>query len=77
MLDLRLDQEYLRSQPVNPEEGAPMSIGIWHEMQISNPVAYLFKNTDPRDRCSANVSNATVRRSATCHWRKCWRRGTK
>ncbi|HZI31393.1 MAG TPA: SPFH/Band 7/PHB domain protein, partial [Candidatus Binatia bacterium] len=23
-LDLRLDQEYLRSQPVNSEEGAPM-----------------------------------------------------
>ena len=48
VLDLRLDQEYLRSQPVNSEEGAPMGIGIWYEMQISNPVAYLFKNTDPR-----------------------------
>src|SRR5579862_1894389 len=24
VLDLRLDQEYLRSQPVNSEEGAPM-----------------------------------------------------
>ena len=47
-LDMRLDQEYLRSQPVNSEEGAPMGIGIWYEMFISDPVAYLFKNTDPR-----------------------------
>jgi hypothetical protein len=58
---LRLDQEYLRSQPVNSEEGAPMGIGIWYEMWISDPVAYLFKNTDPRGSLRANVSNATVR----------------
>ena len=61
VLDMRLDQEYLRSQPVNSEEGAPMGIGIWHEMYISDPVAYLFKNTDPRGSLSANVSNSTVR----------------
>ena len=60
-LDLRLDQEYLRSQPVNSEEGAPMGIGIWYEIYISDPVAYLFKNTDPRGSLSANVSNSTVR----------------
>jgi hypothetical protein len=60
-LDLRLDQEYLRSQPVNSEEGAPMGIGIWYEMWISDPVSYLFKNTDPRGSLRANVSNATVR----------------
>ena len=60
-LDMRLDQEYLRSQPVNSEEGAPMGIGIWHEMYVSDPVAYLFKNTDPRGSLSANVSNSTVR----------------
>ena len=60
-LDLRLDQEYLRSQPVNSEEGAPMGIGIWYEMVISNPTAYLFKNADPRGSLSANVSNSTVR----------------
>ena len=47
-LDLRLDQEYLRSTPVNSEEGAPMGIGVWYEMFISDPVAYLFKNADPR-----------------------------
>src|SRR5437870_4219556 len=61
VLDMRLDQEYLRSQPVNSEEGAPMGIGIWYEMWISDPVAYLFKNTDPRGSLRANVSNATVR----------------
>ena len=60
-IDLRLDQQYLRSQPVNSEEGAPMGIGIWFEMFISDPVAYLFKNTDPRGSLSANVSNSTVR----------------
>jgi regulator of protease activity HflC (stomatin/prohibitin superfamily) len=61
ILDMRLDQEYLRSQPVNSEEGAPMGIGIWYEMFISDPVAYLFKNTDPRGSLAANVSNSTVR----------------
>jgi len=60
-VDMRLDQEYLRSQPVNSEEGAPMGIGIWYEMFISDPVAYLFKNTDPRGSLAANVSNSTVR----------------
>lgn len=60
-LDRRLDQAYLRSQPVNSEEGAPMGIGMWYEMVISDPVAYLFRNTDPRGSLSANVSNATVR----------------
>ncbi len=60
-LDLRLDQEYLRSQPVNSEEGAPMGVGVWYEMRISDPTAYLFKNTDPRGSLRANVSNATVR----------------
>ena len=60
-LDMRLDQEYLRSQPVNSEEGAPMGIGIWYEMWISDPVAFLFKNTDPRGSLRANVSSSTVR----------------
>lgn len=61
VLDLRIDQTYLRSQPVNSEEGAPMGIGVWYEMFISDPVAYLFKNQDPRGSLHANVSNATVR----------------
>jgi len=61
VIDLRLDQSYLRSQAVNSEEGAPMGIGIWYEMWISNPVAYLFKNADPPGSLRANVSNSTVR----------------
>ncbi|HEX5397465.1 MAG TPA: SPFH domain-containing protein [Verrucomicrobiae bacterium] len=60
-LDLRLDQMYLRSNPVNSEEGAPMGIGVWYEMVISDPVAYLFKNADPRGSLAANVGNSTVR----------------
>jgi regulator of protease activity HflC (stomatin/prohibitin superfamily) len=61
VLDMRLDQIYLRSQAVNSEEGAPMGIGIWYEMYVSDPVAYLFKNADPRGSLAANVSNAVVR----------------
>jgi regulator of protease activity HflC (stomatin/prohibitin superfamily) len=61
VLDLRLDQEYLRSTPVNSEEGAPMGIGIWYEMVVSDPVAYLFKNADPRGSLAANVGNSAVR----------------
>ncbi|MCL2723686.1 MAG: SPFH domain-containing protein [Polyangiaceae bacterium] len=61
VLDMRLDQEYLRSQPVNSEEGAPMGIGIWYEMFISDPAAYLFQNTDPRGSLRANVGSTTVR----------------
>ncbi|MFZ6030521.1 MAG: SPFH domain-containing protein [Chloroflexota bacterium] len=61
VLDMRLDQQYLRSTPVNSEEGAPMGVGIWYEMYISDPVAYLFKNADPRGSLAANVSNAVVR----------------
>lgn len=61
LVDLRLDQTYLRSEPVNSEEGAPMGIGVWYEMMISDPVAYLYKNSDPEGSLRANVSNATVR----------------
>jgi regulator of protease activity HflC (stomatin/prohibitin superfamily) len=60
-VDLRLDQEYLRSQPVNSEEGAPMGIGIWYEMYVSDPISFLFKNADPKGSLRANVSNAAVR----------------
>ncbi|HKI68796.1 MAG TPA: SPFH domain-containing protein, partial [Verrucomicrobiae bacterium] len=61
VLDMRLDQQYLRSTPVNSEEGAPMGIGVWYEMFISDPVAYLFRNADPRGSLAANVGNSTVR----------------
>ena len=59
--DLRLDQEYIRSNPVNSEEGAPMGIGVWYEMFITDPVAHVFRNLDPRGSLRANVANATVR----------------
>jgi len=61
VLDLRLDQEYRRSEPVNSEEGAPMGIGVWCEMFVNDPVSFLYKNADPRGSLLANVSNATVR----------------
>jgi regulator of protease activity HflC (stomatin/prohibitin superfamily) len=61
VVDQRLDQTYLRSEPVNSEEGAPMGVGIWYEMVISDPVAYLYKNADPTSSLRANVSNAAVR----------------
>lgn len=61
VLDMRMEQEYLRSQAVNSEEGAPMGIGVWYEMFVSDPEAYLFKNADPRGSLAANVSNSAVR----------------
>lgn len=60
-MDIRIDQEYLRSQQVNSEEGAPMGIGIWYEMLITDPVAFLFKNSNPRSSLAANVRSAVVR----------------
>jgi regulator of protease activity HflC (stomatin/prohibitin superfamily) len=61
VVDMRLDQRYLRSQPVNSEEGAPMGVGIWYEMYVSDPVDFIFKNADPQGSLAANVSNAAVR----------------
>lgn len=60
-VDRRLDQTYLRSQPVNSEEGTPMGIGVWYEMCVKNPVDFLFKNADPAGSLQANVTNSTVR----------------
>jgi regulator of protease activity HflC (stomatin/prohibitin superfamily) len=59
--DLRVDQQYLRSTAVNSEEGAPMGIGVWYEMSITDPVAHVFRNTEPRSSLAASVSNVTVR----------------
>lgn len=59
--NLSLDQTYLRSIPVNSEEGTPMGIGVWHEMFITDPVAHIFKNVDPQDSINANVKNATIK----------------
>src|SRR5215475_2011842 len=60
-IDARLDQEYLRSNPVNSEEGTPMGVGVWCEMRVVHPVDFIFKNVDPRGSLRANISNATVR----------------
>jgi regulator of protease activity HflC (stomatin/prohibitin superfamily) len=60
-IDTRLDQEYLRSNPVNTEEGTPMGVGVWYEMRVLQPVDFLFKNADPPGSLRANVANATVR----------------
>ena len=38
-----------------------MGVGIWYEMYVSDPVAFLFRNVDPQGSLAANVSNATVR----------------
>lgn len=38
-----------------------MGIGVWCEMFVSDPLAYLYKNWDPVGSLRANVSNATVR----------------
>ncbi len=59
--DLRLDQKYVRSNPVNSEEGAPMGIGVWYEFIITDPVSHVFKNATPASSLKANISNATVR----------------
>lgn len=61
IVDLRLDQTYLRSQPVNSEEGAPMGVGVWCEMFVSDPNAFIYKNADPAGSLRANISNAAVR----------------
>ena len=53
-------QHYLRGQMVNSEEGTPMGVGIWYEMQVNDPVAYLFNNTNPEGSLEANVASSTI-----------------
>ena len=55
-----LRQHYLRSQMVNSEEGTPMGVGIWYEMQVTDPVAYLFRNANPESSLEANVASSTI-----------------
>jgi regulator of protease activity HflC (stomatin/prohibitin superfamily) len=59
-VSMKLRQRYLRNQMVNSEEGTPMSVGVWYEMQVSDPVAYLFNNADPEGSLEANVASATI-----------------
>jgi regulator of protease activity HflC (stomatin/prohibitin superfamily) len=56
-----IHQAYLRNQLVNSEEGAPMGVGIWFEMYVNNPKAYLFQNSDPIGSLKANVATAVVK----------------
>ncbi len=65
VLDMRLDQEYLRSQAVNSEEGAPV-FGAW-----AGPGSGVFHFTDRRiqARCTAlwvNVVKHGNARSSFC-----------
>ena len=55
-----LRQNYLRGQMVNSEEGTPMGVGIWYEMQVLDPVAFLFNNTNPDGSLEANVASSTI-----------------
>ncbi len=55
-----LKQHYLRGQMVNSEEGTPMGVGIWYEMQVNDPTDYLFKNTNPEGSLQANVASSTI-----------------
>lgn len=55
-----LRQHYLRGQMVNSEEGTPMGVGIWYEMQVVDPVSYLFVNTNPEGSLEANVASSTI-----------------
>lgn len=55
-----LRQHYLRNQMVNSEEGTPMGVGIWYEMQVTDPVDYLFVNSNPEGSLQANVASSTI-----------------
>jgi regulator of protease activity HflC (stomatin/prohibitin superfamily) len=55
-----LRQHYLRNQMVNSEEGTPMGVGIWYEMQVQDPEAYLFTNANPEGSLQANVTSSTI-----------------
>jgi regulator of protease activity HflC (stomatin/prohibitin superfamily) len=60
VVNTALRQHYLRSQMVNSEEGTPMGVGIWYEMQVKDSVAYLFTNANPEGSLQANVTSSTI-----------------
>lgn len=59
--NLGLDQKYVRSIPVNSEEGTPMGVGVWYEMFITDAVAHIFRNVDPQGSLTAHVKNAAIK----------------
>ena len=60
LVNTALRQYYLRDLMVNSEEGTPMGVGIWYEMQVSDPVSYLFANANPEGSLQANVTSSTI-----------------
>ena len=60
VVDTALRQHYLRSQMVNSEEGTPMGVGIWYEMQVKDPESFLFINANPDGSLQANVTSSTI-----------------
>ncbi|MBI1248798.1 SPFH/Band 7/PHB domain protein [bacterium] len=55
-----LRQHYLRGQMVNSEEGTPMGVGLWYEMEVHDPIAYLFINRNPEGSLQANVASSAI-----------------
>ena len=60
LVNTALRQYYLRDLMVNSEEGTPMGVGIWYEMQVCDPPAYLFTNANPEGSLQANVASSTI-----------------
>ena len=60
LVNTSLRQYYLRNQMVNSEEGTPMGVGIFYEMQVNDPVSYLFTNANPEGSLQANVASAAI-----------------
>ncbi len=60
VVNTALRQHYMRNQMVNSEEGTPMGVGIWYEMRVSDPIAYLFTNANPEGSLQANVTSSTI-----------------
>lgn len=60
IVNTQLRQHYMRNQMVNSEEGTPMGVGIWYEMRVSDPIAYLFTNANPDGSLQANVASSTI-----------------
>lgn len=61
IVSTQLFQSYLRNQLVNSEEGAPMGVGVWFEMYVNDPEAFLFRNSSPMGSLNANVATAVVK----------------
>ena len=69
--ELVIDARLPSGEPVIYEiermEGAPMGVGIWYEMQVNDPVAYLFVNANPEGSLEAIITSvvAWIRESSS------------